>query len=106
MNNNLDLEDAIAALDQYNYDKKRSSDLEQARNKAQMKKYISSLNFNLRRLHILQDSVNELVEEEKELIAQQENIQTYKTKVINLSRQLNLSYEQVIQIMKQQEESA
>lgn len=106
MNNNLDLEDAIAALDQYNYDKKRSSDLEQARNKAQMKKYISSLDFNLRRLHILQDSVNELVEEEKELIAQQENIQTYKTKVINLSRQLNLSYEQVVQIMKQQEESA
>lgn len=106
MNNNLDLEDAIAALDQYNYDKKRSSDLEQARNKAQMKKYISSLDFNLRRLHILQDSVNELVEEEKQLIAQQENIQTYKTKVINLSRQLNLSYEQVVQIMKQQEESA
>ncbi|WP_298773464.1 hypothetical protein [uncultured Shewanella sp.] len=105
MNNNLDLEDAIAALDQYNYDKKRSSDLEQARNKAQMKKYISSLDFNLRRLHILQDSVNELVEEEKQLIAQQENIQTYKTKVINLSRQLNLSYEQVVQIMKQQEES-
>ncbi|WP_299495276.1 hypothetical protein [uncultured Shewanella sp.] len=105
MNNNLDLEDAIAALDQYNYDKKRTSDLEQARNKAQMKKYISSLDFNLRRLQILQDSVNELVEEEKEQIAQQENIQTYKTKIINLSRQLNLSYEQVVLIMKQQEES-
>lgn len=105
MNNNLDLEDAIAALDQYNYDKKRTSDLDQARNKPQMKKYISSLDFNLRRLKILQEAVNELIEEEQQFIAQQENIQTYKTKIINLSRQLNLSYEQVVQIMKQQVEN-
>ncbi|MGS0680045.1 hypothetical protein ACVBIL_02675 [Shewanella sp. 125m-7] len=102
MNNNLELESAIAALDQYGYDKKHSGDLEQARNKVQMLKYIDSLDFNLRRLLILQEAVNELVENEKRLLAQQENIQTYKTKIINLSRQFNMSYEDVIRVMKQQ----
>ncbi|ABZ76431.1 conserved hypothetical protein [Shewanella halifaxensis HAW-EB4] len=105
MNNNIELESAIAALDQYGYDKKHSSDLEQARNKAQMLKYIDSLDFNLRRLLILQEAVNELVESEKRQLAQQESIQTYKTKIINLSRQFNMSYDDVIQVMKQQENS-
>ncbi|MGS0674609.1 hypothetical protein [Shewanella sp. 0m-4] len=103
MNNNIELESAIAALDQYGYDKKHSSDLEQARNKTQMLKYIDSLDFNLRRLLILQEAVNELVDNEKRLLAQQESIQTYKTKIINLSRQFNMSYDEVIQVMKQQE---
>ncbi|QQX82231.1 hypothetical protein JK628_10705 [Shewanella sp. KX20019] len=103
MKENLDLENAIAALDQYGYDKKTSSDLEQARNKQQMLKCIDSLDFNLRRLLILQEAVTELVENEKRLLAQQESIQTYKTKIINLSRQFNISYDDVIKIMKQQE---
>ncbi|GIU06668.1 hypothetical protein TUM4261_10550 [Shewanella sp. c952] len=106
MKENLDLENAIAALDQYGYEKKTSSDLEQARNKPQMIKYIDSLDFNLRRLLILQEAVNELVENEKRLLTQQENIQTYKTKIINLSRQFNISYDDVLQVMKQQEENA
>ncbi|GIU44780.1 hypothetical protein TUM4438_16770 [Shewanella sairae] len=103
MNKNMELESAIAALDQYGYDKKHSSDLEQARNKQQMLNYIDSLDFNLRRLLILQEAVNELVENEKRLLSQQESIQTYKTKIINLSRQFNISYDEVVQIMKQQE---
>ncbi|MCL1058209.1 hypothetical protein L2729_09360 [Shewanella gelidimarina] len=103
MKENLDLENAIAALDQYGYDKKTSSDLEQARNKPQMLKYIDSLDFNLRRLLILQEAVSELVDNEKKILAQQESIQTYKTKIINLSRQFNISYDDVIQIMRQQE---
>ncbi|GGI85222.1 hypothetical protein GCM10007978_23650 [Shewanella hanedai] len=102
MNNNLDLQSALAALDEYGYDKKQSSDLTQARNKQQMGKYIESLDYNLRRLLILQETVNELVANKKRLIVQQENIQTYKTKVINLSRQFNISYDDVLQIMKDQ----
>jgi len=106
MNENLDLENAIAALDQYGYDKKSTSDLTQARNKQQMIKYIDSLDFNLRRLLILQNAVAELVDNEKRLLAQQENIQTYKTKIINLSRQFNISYDEVLLVMKQQELNA
>jgi len=93
------LQSAIAALDEYGYEKKVSTDLEQARNKQQMGKYIKSLDYSLRRLLILQETVNELVEEKKHQLAQQENIQTYKTKIINLSREFNISYEDVLAIM-------
>lgn len=102
MNTNIDLQNALAALDEYGYDKSKSSDLTQARNKQQMGKYLDSLDYNLRRLLILQETVNELVVKKKHLIVQQENIQTYKTKIINLSRQFNISYDEVIQIMQDQ----
>ncbi|AVI67694.1 hypothetical protein CKQ84_18530 [Shewanella sp. WE21] len=99
MTTDLDLQSAIAALDEYGYDKKVSTDLEQARNKQQMGKYIKSLDYSLRRLLILQETVNELVEEKKHQLAQQENIQTYKTKIINLSREFNISYNEVLALM-------
>ncbi|ABS08149.1 hypothetical protein [Shewanella baltica] len=99
MTTDLDLQSAIAALDEYGYDKKVSTDLEQARNKQQMGKYIKSLDYSLRRLLILQETVNELVEEKKHQLAQQENIQTYKTKIINLSREFNISYDEVLELM-------
>lgn len=99
MTTDIDLQSAIAALDEYGYDKKVSADLEQARNKQQMGKYIKSLDYSLRRLLILQETVNELVEEKKHQLAQQENIQTYKTKIINLSREFNISYEDVLALM-------
>ena len=99
MTTDLDLQSAIAALDEYGYDKKVSADLEQARNKQQMGKYIKSLDYSLRRLLILQETVNELVEEKKHQLAQQENIQTYKTKIINLSREFNISYDEVLALM-------
>ncbi|MCU8010716.1 hypothetical protein [Shewanella sp. SM74] len=99
MTTDLDLQSAIAALDEYGYDKKVSTDLEQARNKQQMGKYIKSLDYSLRRLLILQETVNELVEEKKHQLAQQENIQTFKTKIINLSREFNISYDEVLALM-------
>ena len=99
MTTDLDLQSAIAALDEYGYEKKVSTDLEQARNKQQMGKYIKSLDYSLRRLLILQETVNELVEEKKHQLAQKDNIQTYKTKIINVSREFNISYEDVLAIM-------
>ena len=99
MLDNNDLQNALAALDEYGFDKKHSSDLSQARNKQQMTKYIDSLDYSLRRLLILQDTVEDMVAKKKHQITQQENIQTYKTKVINLSRQFNISYDDVVQVM-------
>ncbi|QSX31572.1 hypothetical protein [Shewanella cyperi] len=99
MTTDIDLQSAIAALDEYGYEKKLSTDLEQARNKQQMLKYLQSLDYSLRRMLILQEAVNELVEEKKSQLALQENIQTYKTKVINLSRELNMSYNEVLELM-------
>ncbi|GIU37960.1 hypothetical protein TUM4637_38060 [Shewanella hafniensis] len=46
MTTDIDLQSAIAALDEYGYDKKVSTDLEQARNKQQMGKYIKSLDYS------------------------------------------------------------
>ncbi|MCF1426664.1 MAG: hypothetical protein LPD71_01290 [Shewanella sp.] len=99
MTKELDLQNALAALEQYGYDKKHSTDLEQARNKQQMAKYIDSLDFSLRRLELLQEVVTEAVCNKKRLLAQKENIQTYKTKIINLSREWNMSYQDVIDLM-------
>lgn len=102
MSTDLDLQSAIAALDEYGYEKKVSTDLEQARNKPQMTKYIKSLDYSLRRLLILQETVNELVEEKKHQLALQEQVQTYKSKIISLSREFDISYENVLAIMAEQ----
>ncbi|QYJ92196.1 hypothetical protein [Shewanella spartinae] len=100
MTDHLNLHDAMAALDEYGYEQKHSSELSQARTHTQMDKYLRSLDFNLRRLMILQEVVGKLVDEEQANLARQENIQTYKTKVINLSREYGISYDRVLEIMQ------
>ncbi|WP_028772682.1 hypothetical protein [Shewanella waksmanii] len=102
MSKQYDVEQALAALDSYGKYKKYEGSLENARNKEQIAKYLQTLDLSLRKMLILQESVNELVEDKKRLIIKQEHIQTYKTKVINLSRQFNMSYDEVIQVMKTQ----
>lgn len=104
MTKNFDFHSAIAALDEYGYDKKHSTDLAEARNKQQMAKYLDSLDFSLRRLLILQEVVNEAVSAKKTDLAQREYIQTYKTKIINLSRELNMSFQDIIDIMAELEQ--
>ncbi|WP_133408612.1 hypothetical protein [Parashewanella tropica] len=99
MNENLDLEKAISALDSYGLEQKQSSDLTQARNKKQMTAYLETLDYSLRRMKLLQEAINEMVATEEHRLLQQEQIQTFKTKVINLSRQYNISYDEVLQIM-------
>ncbi|MBM7074368.1 hypothetical protein JQC92_20465 [Shewanella sp. 202IG2-18] len=102
MKNNLDLEKALSALDDYGFEQKQSASLEAARNKSQMQKYLKTLNYSLKRLEVLQEAVTELVTKEKEQQKKKELIQTYKTKVFNLSREYNLSYDEVIEIMANQ----
>ncbi|KFZ37274.1 hypothetical protein HR45_11405 [Shewanella mangrovi] len=99
MNSELDLQSAIAALDEYGYDKKLSTDLEHARNKPQMVRCLKSLDYSLRRMKTLQDAVNSLVEEMENDQLKQEQVQTFKSKVINLSKELNMSYDEVLTLM-------
>ncbi len=99
MTNNLDLEKALSALDDYGFEQKQSSSLENARNKKQMQKYLQTLNYSLKRLETLQEAVSEMVTAEKEMQKKKELIQTYKTKVFNLSREYNLTYDEVLEIM-------
>jgi len=99
MKNNLDLARVINAFDELEFEQRTTTNLENARNKPQMRTYIQSLDFSLRRLKILQETINELVEDKQSELVRQEKIQTYKTKIINLSRQYNMSYQDVLNIM-------
>ncbi|MGX9459685.1 hypothetical protein ACWXWU_00385 [Shewanella sp. A14] len=101
MSNDLNLQKMINAFDELDFEQRTTTNLENARNKQQMTAYINSLDFSLRRLLILQESVNAIVEQKQLDLVKQEHIQTYKTKIINLSRQYNISYQDVINIMVQ-----
>ncbi|GGQ11629.1 hypothetical protein [Shewanella litoralis] len=101
MSNDLNLQQMMNAFDELDFEQRTTSNLENARNKQQMSAYINSLDYSLRRLMILQESVNEIVEQKQSDLVKQEYIQTYKTKIINLSRQYNISYQDVINIMVQ-----
>ncbi|GGP41634.1 hypothetical protein GCM10009347_06570 [Shewanella algicola] len=101
MSNDLNLQQMMNAFDELDFEQRTTTNLENARNKQQMTAYITSLDFSLRRLQILQDSINSIVEEKQLDLLKQEHIQTYKTKIINLSRQYNIAYQDVINIMVQ-----
>ncbi|GGB49062.1 hypothetical protein K8B83_13715 [Shewanella inventionis] len=101
MSNDLNLQQMMNAFDELDFEQRTTSNLENARNKQQMTAYINSLDYSLRRLLILQESVNAIVEQKQADLIKQEHIQTYKTKIINLSRQYNISYQDVINIMAQ-----
>ncbi|MBB1361714.1 MULTISPECIES: hypothetical protein [unclassified Shewanella] len=101
MSEDLNLQKMMDAFDELDFEQRTTTNLENARNKQQMTAYIDSLDFSLRRLLILQDTVNTIVEQKQVNLLKQEHIQTYKTKIINLSRQYNISYQDVINIMVQ-----
>jgi cupin superfamily acireductone dioxygenase involved in methionine salvage len=101
MSEDLNLQQMMDAFDELDFEQRTTTNLENARNKQQMTAYIDSLDFSLRRLLILQDTVNTIVEQKQVNLLKQEHIQTYKTKIINLSRQYNISYQDVINIMVQ-----
>jgi hypothetical protein len=101
MSDDLNLQKMMDAFDELDFEQRTTTNLENARNKQQMTAYIDSLDFSLRRLLILQDTVNSIVEQKKLDLLKQEHIQTYKTKIINLSRKYNIPYQDVIDIMVQ-----
>jgi hypothetical protein len=99
MKNDLDLARVINAFEELEFEQRTTTNLENARNQAQMLTYLQSLDFSLRRLKILQETINDLVEDKQAELIRQEKIQTYKSKIINLSRQYNISYQDVLNIM-------
>jgi len=99
MKNDLDLARVINAFEELEFEQRTTTNLENARNQAQMRTYLQSLDFSLRRLKILQETINDLVEDKQAELIRQEKIQTYKSKIINLSRQYNISYQDVLNIM-------
>ncbi|GLP96203.1 hypothetical protein [Paraferrimonas sedimenticola] len=95
MSNNLSLEDAVASLDQYQLTESRK-ELANARTLEQMKSAIDDLNYSEKRLQLLAQASQQVLDEHRQNSLKQQQIQTYKTKIINLSRELNMSYQDVI----------
>ncbi|QIR14551.1 ribonuclease E inhibitor RraB [Shewanella aestuarii] len=99
MKNDLELERVLNAFDEFEFEKKTTSDLKNARNKQQMAAYIESLDYSVRRLKLLQETINEIVDAKQSDLLKQEKIQTYKTKIINLAREYGTSYQEVLNVM-------
>ncbi|MEZ9141497.1 MULTISPECIES: hypothetical protein [unclassified Shewanella] len=95
----INLQNVINAFDELDFENRTTKSLENARNRVQMKTYLSSLDYSLRRIKILEEVVSELVEEKQTELVKQEHIQTYKAKVILLSREFKISYQDVLSIM-------
>ncbi|MCL1045160.1 hypothetical protein Q4601_06150 [Shewanella sp. 1_MG-2023] len=95
----INLQNVINAFDELDFENRTTKSLENARNRVQMKTYLSSLDYSLRRIKILEEVVSELVEEKQTELVKQEHIQTYKAKVIQLSREFKISYQDVLSIM-------
>jgi hypothetical protein len=99
MPNEINLQQMISALDEMDFENRTNNSLEHARTQAQMTGYLSSLDYSLKRLQLLQSAVNDLVEKKQSDRVKQEKIQTYKTKIFNLAKQYGLSYSEVLTIM-------
>ncbi|ABE55309.1 conserved hypothetical protein [Shewanella denitrificans OS217] len=99
MPNEINLQQMISALDEMDFENRTNNSLEHARTQAQMTGYLSSLDYSLKRLQLLQSAVNDLVEKKQSDRVKQEKLQTYKTKIFNLAKQYGLSYSEVLSIM-------
>lgn len=99
MPNEINLQQMISALDEMDFENRTNNSLEHARTQAQMTGYLSSLDYSLKRLQLLQSAVNDLVEKKQSDRVKQEKLQTYKTKIFNLAKQYGLSYSEVLTIM-------
>jgi hypothetical protein len=99
MPNEINLQQMISALDEMDFENRTNNSLEHARTQAQMTGYLSSLDYSLKRLQLLQSAVNDLVEKKRSDQLKQEKIQTFKSKIFNLAKQYGLSYAEVLTIM-------
>lgn len=101
MKSDKQLDNLISAFEELEYEQKSTGSLKNARNKAQMKSYLSTLDYSVKRLQLLQESVEDLLLEKRQFEVKQQQIQTFKTKIINLSREYHTSYQDIIMIMSQ-----
>ncbi|MBB1267982.1 hypothetical protein [Shewanella sp. SR44-3] len=99
MPSDINLQQMISALDEMDFEKRTNNSLEHARTQAQMTGYLSSLDYSMKRLQLLQSAVNDMVEKKQSEQIKQEKVQTYKTKIFNLAKQYDISYAEVLSIM-------
>ncbi|GAA4873731.1 hypothetical protein [Ferrimonas pelagia] len=98
---NPQLEDAFrSALIELEQEKKVQTELTtNTRSHRQMKNYLTHLEWSDKQLLTLQAAIEEILTERREYNEKAERVQTYRAKLINLARDLNMSYQELVTTM-------
>lgn len=98
---NLELEDAFrTALHEIEQEKASVSELTPTtRAPKQMRKYIEQLKWSDKQLITFRDTLDEMINERKLEAEKAERTQTYRAKLINMAKDLNMSYEELVTTM-------
>ncbi|WP_298441773.1 hypothetical protein [uncultured Ferrimonas sp.] len=98
---NLQLEDAFrSALIEIEQEKQHVTELSSAtRAPRQMRSYIDQLQWSDKQLITFRDTLDEMIQERKEKALKAERTQTYRAKLINMARELNMSYDELVTTM-------
>ncbi|WP_028118025.1 hypothetical protein [Ferrimonas senticii] len=98
---NLELEDAFRnALIEIENEKEQVGQLTQAtRSPKQMRSYLEQLQWSDKQLIMLRDTLQEYISERQEKARKEERMQTYRAKLINTARELNMSYDELLATM-------
>lgn len=89
---------ALVEMDQEKQSK--SGDLNAStRSKSQMIAFLSKLEWSDKQLETFREAVDELLTQRREAAKKKEQVQTYKAKLINLAKDLDMSYQELLVTM-------
>ncbi|MBY6185077.1 hypothetical protein KUV89_00285 [Marinobacter hydrocarbonoclasticus] len=69
------------------------------RSKSQMIAFLENLNWSEKQLETFAEAVDEMINRRQEAAKKKEQVQTYKAKLINLARDLDMSYQELLVTM-------
>lgn len=97
---NLQLEDAFRhALKEIEQEKAQTELNSTTRSSKQMRQFVEQLQWSDKQLITFRDTLNEMISDRKEEAVKGERVQTYKAKLINMARDLNMSYDELVATM-------
>ncbi|QIZ76846.1 hypothetical protein [Ferrimonas lipolytica] len=98
---NLQLEDAFrSALIEIEQEKQQGVELTSStRSAKQMRSYIENLEWNDKQLITFRDTLDQMIHDRSEKAQKAERLQTYRAKLINMARDLNMSYDELVTTM-------
>ncbi|ADN75678.1 hypothetical protein Fbal_1474 [Ferrimonas balearica DSM 9799] len=69
------------------------------RSKSQMRAFLNELAWSDKQLETFKEVIDEMLNERREAAKKQEQVQTYKAKLINLAKDLDMSYQELLVTM-------
>ncbi|GAA5189418.1 hypothetical protein [Ferrimonas gelatinilytica] len=104
---NPQLENAFrSALVELEQEKNRVNELSTStRSPRQMRGYLEQLDWSTKQLETFSQVVIEMINERKEQAEKVERVQTYRAKLINLAKDLGMSYQELVSTMAKIDDS-